>query len=114
MNRAVRIAIALSGAWVIALALFVAVDWLQILPGQCRFDSKNLSDFIGVDRVFFSCDPYSNIPASWWGTTVLHVGDQVIEVHTWRLTVALLPPLVAIWFFAVIVPAVWRWTLRGK
>ena len=77
-------------------------------------DPKDLSHFMDVERVFFFCNAFSDIPTSWWGTTVLRIGDQVIEVHTWRLIVALLPPLAAIWFCAVILPAMWRWTLRGK
>src|SRR5712692_10231193 len=105
---------ALSGAWVIGLAPFTAVDWLQILPGHCRLDAKDLTRFIGVERIFFYCNAYSDLPTTWWGTTVLHVGDRVIEVRTWLLIVTLFPPLVAIWLFAVVLPAIWRWTLRGK
>lgn len=113
MTKRVRAAVALSGVWIAALLLFVIIDWLRILPGQCQFETKDLSSFIGVDRVFFYCTPFSDIPGHWWGVVALHVGKQIVDVRVWLVISSLVLPLAEIWLFAVATPAVWRWVQRG-
>lgn len=114
LRKSVRIAVVLSTLWLFGVAAFVAVDWLQVLPGHCQLDQKASSRLQPVERVFFFCNAFSDIPTSWWGTHTLHIRNQVIEVRTWLLAAATFPPLIAIWLTAVLLAGVWSWVVRGK
>lgn len=113
MPRKIRIAIFLSGIWVLALGIAAGADYVQILPGQCIFDESPPPHLVEAQGTFFSCDMFSDIPSPWWGRTTFHVGQQVIELNTFRLLFSLLLPLAAIWLLLAVLPKVWRWVTKG-
>lgn len=112
MSRNTRIAVVLSGLWLLGICTLFAIEYVQIFPGQCVFDGGDPSHIFGLQGIFLSCNMFSDIPASWWGVTAIHAGRQIIELHTFRLLLGSVLPIVAIWFVAVICPMVWQWVAK--
>ena len=113
MSRKTRIAVVLSGLWLLGVGALLAAEYLQILPGHCVFDGGKFSHLLRVQGVLLSCDMFSDIPNPWWGVTTIHSGHQFIVLNTFRLVFSSVIPVAAIWLIAVTCPALWRWVTKA-
>jgi len=114
MSRNTRIAVALSGIWLAIIVLTLAVEYVRVLPGQCLFGNGQPKEVLPLEGTFLSCHWWSVVgEGSWWGTALLHVGHQVIEVDVMKLCFATCGPLLAFWFVFAVVPFLWRWVRAG-
>jgi hypothetical protein len=109
LSRNSKLAIALSSTWVLGVIGFLGAEYLNVLPGQCVFLGEASAPSIYVDGVFLSCNMFSDISSTWWGIAQIQNGQQILELHVFRLLSSALLPVAAIWFIAVASPAMSRW-----
>ena len=118
MSRNRRAALVLSTLWMAAVAAFVLVEYVQIQPGQCRFDVEDRSTVVALDGYFLSCSMFSGLvpvgQAPWWGVATFYLADQIIELSVFRLFFISITPVAGIWFLIVLVPALWRWIVERE
>lgn len=114
MSRNTRLAIVLSAIWLLGVIALLCAEYLNILPGQCVFAGDNHSPLISVDGIFLSCNMFSDIPTSWWGTAQLRFGQQILELDVFRLVFTVILPIAAIWLFTVASPTIWNWIAKGQ
>lgn len=69
---------------------------------------------MSVDLVFYSCNMFTDIPNQWWGVSVFHWGDQIIEFHTRRFVFLSFGLVAAFWMIGVAGAKSWRWIVAGK
>lgn len=113
MNVWIRFATLASALWLLGVAALVAYDFLNLRPGQCLFPGDVSNQVDRFNGWFLSCNMFSDLPGTWWGSTIIRRGTQIVELSTYRLFFAAAVPVAAIWLLITVLPSSLKWVFKG-
>lgn len=106
-----RASIALSGLWLLFVAIFTIYEYVNIDSSFCNLSQIN-TNFREFRGAFFHCNVFSDIDSVGWSSLKINNGIQTLELKLYRLSLFIVLPVLTISFVIVILPIIWRWVFK--